>query len=118
MSKTPAADGIYAVYFTGIAGVSFAMFILSNGVLAGGDAGGGVYDGEFALSRAGDSWEGAVRFEIPVGHSTITGLSATTEPLRLDVPIKLPMEFSNGQIVRIETQAGPLNVKFVRIRKL
>lgn len=94
------------------------MFVLKDGVIAGGDAGGGVYDGNYALDEDGNSWSGVVSFTLPPGGATITGQLATHEPLKFDVPIKLPLNFASSSFVRIESPTGPLNARFVLIRKL
>ena len=39
--------GIYAMYFTGTAGVGHGVFVLKDGVVAGADAIGGVLDGTY-----------------------------------------------------------------------
>lgn len=112
------ADGIYAAYFTGVAGISFGLFVFTNGVIAGVDAGDAIYDGEFDLTEDGQFIVGNVQFSIPIGGQTITGVSAENEPLTFKVPIKLPVEMNPEEVHRIETPAGPVNAKFRKIRGL
>lgn len=118
MSKSPSANGIYTAYLTGVAGSSFGMFVLKDGVIAGGDAAGGIYDGSYSLSSDGKYWEGSIAFGMPVGGLTITGHSAQSEPLQIDVPLKLPLDFTEKSEIRIETPIGPLNARFVLVRTL
>ncbi|MBD9493183.1 hypothetical protein [Ensifer sp. ENS01] len=118
MTDQPSPDGIYSAYLAGTAGTSFGMFLLKDGVIAGADAGGGSYDGNYTLSPDGGSWTGSISFTLPVGGSTITGQVSTQEPIKIDVPIKLPLNFASSDFVRIETPTGPLNARFVLVRKL
>lgn len=116
--STPNADGIYTAYLTGGAGNTFAMFVLRQGIIAGGDAAGGVYDGHYSLTDDGTSWVGAISFILPPGGSTITGRVASNEPIKIDVPIKLPLDFALDKVIRVETPTGPLNAKFALVRPL
>lgn len=118
MSEQISPDGIYSAYLAGTAGNSFGMFVLKEGVIAGADAGGGIYDGNYSLADDGQSWMGSISFTLPVGSTTITGQIAAQEPVKIDVPIKLPLNFASSDFVRIETPTGPLNARFVLVRKL
>lgn len=111
-------DGFYSAYFTGTAGNAIAMFIFRSGTIVGADAGGGKYDGQYALAGDGQHVDATVRFILPIGSSTITGVAAQAEPLSLDVPLRLPLEFNRNDVHRIETPLGPLDAKFEKIRGL
>jgi len=108
--------GFYSAYFAGTAGNSFGVFVFKEGLIAGADAGGGKYDGIYEVSDDGKTITGSVSFIIPIGHQTITGAAATTEPISFDVPIKLPTEINKNEVFRIETPAGPVNAKFEKIK--
>jgi hypothetical protein len=110
------ADGFYAAYFAGVAGNSFGIFVFKDGVIAGADAGGTTYDGSYGLSDDERFVLGTIQFTLPPGHTTITGVAASTEPIVFQVPIKLPIEFATGDVHRIETPAGPVNAKFQKLK--
>jgi hypothetical protein len=113
--KSP-IDGFYAAYFAGVSGTSIGMFVFKDGVVVGADAGGGRYDGEFTVSPDGQSIEAKIRFTLPVGNQSITGAAATAEPITIEVPLRLPIEFNRNDVHRIETPIGPINAKFDKIR--
>ena len=120
MSTTSEAnvDGIYAAYFTGATGNSFALFLFKDGSIAGADGGGGIYDGEYTISEDQDYVVGRIQFKMPTGGTSITGVTSQEEPIIFEIPIKLPVNISSQDVHRIETPAGPINAKFHLIRKL
>ncbi|KAA3451642.1 hypothetical protein C7I87_06450 [Mesorhizobium sp. SARCC-RB16n] len=115
-SKRTPIDGFYTAYFSGMAGNSIGMFVFKEGVVVGADAGGGRYDGEYALTDDGKYIEAKIHFTLTMGSQSITGLSADVEPLGVDVPLRLPVEFNRTDVHRIETPLGPINAKFDKIR--
>jgi len=109
-------NGFYVAYFTGATGSSMGMFIFQDGAIAGADAGGGRYDGSYKLVDSGASIEGIIKFILTIGNQSITGAAATSEPISIDVPIKLPTDFNRSDVHRIETELGPINAKFEKVR--
>jgi hypothetical protein len=114
--KQSKMDGFYIAYFTGVAGNSFAMFVFKEQVIAGADAGGGTYDGDFDVTPDGAHIEGKVRFALPVGQASITGAATSAEPLKIEVPLRLPTDFNATDVHRIETPIGPINARFEKVR--
>ena len=114
---TSVVDGIYSAYFTGSGGVSLGLFSFKDGIIAGADIGGLLYDGTFKITADG-YLVGSIKYIVPIGASTITGLSASDEPIELVSPVKLPIDFSGDTVHRIETPAGPVNAKFKKVRGL
>ncbi|MCH4561280.1 hypothetical protein ACVILI_001883 [Mesorhizobium sp. USDA 4775] len=113
--RTP-IDGFYTAYFSGVSGTSIGMFVFKDGVVVGADAGGGRYDGEYTMTADGSHVEAKLRFTLPVGNLSITGIAAEAEPLSIEVPLQLPIEFNRNDVHRIETPLGPINAKFDKIR--
>lgn len=111
-------DGFYAAYFTGVAGNSLGLFAFSDGSITGVDVGDGQYKGNYKISVDGRFVVGNVEFLIPVGSHSIVGAKAETEPLTMNVPIKLPIAIDPEEVHRIETPAGPVNAKFRKLRDL
>lgn len=111
-------NGIYSGFFTGVVGNSFGLFLLKDGVIAGADAGGATYDGQYEYTPDRTHIVGTVTLQTPANTALITGLSAHGAPLKLVIPIKLPVEIKEDEVFRIETSAGPVNTKFKKIRAL
>jgi hypothetical protein len=93
------------------------MFCIGDGVIAGADQGGLLYDGILEEKENG-SLEGLVSFLVPAGVQLISGMK-TTEAQKLTVPVSLAPGFDDGwKVTRIETPAGPINARFERLREL
>jgi len=108
-------DGFYAVFYTGKVSSGFAMIVLRNGIVAGADVGGGLYDGKYTVNAAKQTVEGTMRLTTPAGVSLVTGAPASQQVSTQEFPLSLPVEL-NEQTVQIQTPTGPVNLKFKRIR--
>ncbi len=109
-------DGFYAAYFTGIAGQSIGMFVFLDGKIAGADAGGGRYDGTYAISDDGQNIVADVRFSLSAGGMSITGVTSGAAPMSIPVKLMLPVDLQPHQVHRLETPMGPVNAKFEKVR--
>lgn len=109
---------IYLAYFTGVSGSSLGLFLMKDGIIAGADLGGWKYDGRFTIDEASSCLDGDVEFTVPPGQISITGAVAGDEPLRISVPLHLPLDLARDEFHRIETPAGPINVRFELIRSI
>ncbi|WP_075996532.1 hypothetical protein [Salaquimonas pukyongi] len=110
-------DGFYVSYFTGSTGSSIGMFMFKDGTIVGADAGGGVYDGTYVVDETGKNLTGQITFRIHQGGQSITGASAPSGPISVDIPIVLPTEFTRHDVHTIQTPLGPVNAKFEKIRE-
>ncbi len=108
-------DGIYAIYFTGATGSGQGVILLKDGVIAGADAAGGTYDGNYTELEDG-SVEGTVKMTVPSGAQLVTGAAAGSEPMSMEIPLKLPVNFGNGHPLPMQTPTGPINIIFKRLR--
>ena len=118
MASTSAVDGIYSAYFTGVHGNSIAMFVFKDRLITGADVGGGLYEGHFDLTEDGKNIDARITFTLTIGGQSITGASAADEPVRVEVPLRLPGEINKEDTFRIETPIGPINAKFQKLRTL
>lgn len=109
-------NGYYVGYFTGATGTSLGMFIFKDGIIAGADIGGGMYDGSYQITDDGRHIEGTIAFGMPVGTQSITGATAASEPITIDIPIKLPTKISRNDVHTIMTPLGAINAKFDKVR--
>lgn len=116
MSEMNSIDGFYIAYFTGVIGTSIGIFVFKEGIVVGADAGGGRYNGVFNISEDAQSIIGTIDLTIPIGMNSITGVSATTEPIAMSVPFELPTQFNRHDVFKIQTPAGPINAKFEKMR--
>lgn len=107
-------EGIYAIYFTGITGSGQGLLVLKGGIVAGADVTGGLYDGEYA--QQDNIVKGSVKLTLPPGAMLVTGASAGTEPMEIDIPLELPADLGNSEPMLIKTSTGPVNVIFKRLR--
>jgi hypothetical protein len=108
-------EGIYVMYFTGSAGAGQGLLILKNGVIVGADVAGVVYDGSYT-QEVGGTLDVKVHLTLPPGSSLVTGASAGATPMEIDIPVKLPENFGNGQALALKTPTGPINIIFKRLR--
>lgn len=108
-------EGIYAIYFTGRVGSGSGLLLLKNGVIAGSDIAGGIYDGSYTLEERG-ALNANVRLTLPPGSSLATGGSAGSNPVVMDIPARLPENFGNGQAIALNTPNGPINIIFKKLR--
>jgi hypothetical protein len=110
-------EGIYAMYFTGSVSSGFGLLLLQNGIIAGTDSAGGIYDGSYSLDEL-RTVNINVRLTLPPGGSLVTGASAGENPLVMDIPARLPENFGNGQAIALNTPTGPINIIFKKLRNL
>jgi len=112
----PKIDGIYSAYFTGMTGSSFGLFAFINGVVAGADAGGAVYDGDY--KHASGFIEGEITMRAPAGTMLITGAVSGSTPIEMRIPFKLDVPIEAGKDLRFLTPAGPVNGRLNLVRSL
>lgn len=116
MSKvTWEIDGIYLAYFAGEFGTSFGLFLIKENTIQGGDVGSGIYDGAFSISDG--KAIGSMSFRTTGGGSMITGAN-TDLPVSYDTEFSLVLPIEKQDFHRIETIAGPINVRFEKIRSI
>lgn len=110
-------NGIYNAYMTGSDGQGFAMFVFLDGVIAGSDAMGTMFDGTYSEDDSG-TLTGTVRAKIPGGSTVIQGATAGAGGLMYDVPIQLRPADLEAEFTTIPTMLGPVNLKLEKIRNL
>jgi len=111
-------DGIYAAYLSGKTGSSVGIFLFKGGAVSGADIGGAIYDGEYVTSQDGLYIVGTLTMDAPQNTPLITGTSAVGPNSKMAIPLRLPTSFSENDVFKIETPAGPVNAKFRKIRSL
>lgn len=111
-------DGFYSAYFTGTHGSGYAVLVMHDGAIAGADATGASYDGHYRFNDKTGTYDGSVLLKPRQGTTLVTGAKVDRVADVVPIPIRLPANFENGQIVRVETPAGPINVTFHKLRDL
>lgn len=105
-------EGIYTAYLTGAAGQGLAMFVFRDGKIAGSDIAGLTFSGNYQVKDA--RLIGEVRYRMPAGSVSITGVSFEQSSDRIVVPLSLPEVIDPNETYRVDTPIGPLNAKFVK----
>lgn len=108
-------SGFYLAYFSAEFGISIGVFVVTDGNIVGADLGGGMYDGEFKVMNS--IAEGKVKFRTREGGQTITGANNDL-PISYEVPFRFSLPLEAPDYHELETIAGPINVKFEKIREL
>jgi hypothetical protein len=108
---------ICAMYYTGASGSGLGVIAFVNGVLAGADAAGGLYDGEYNTDEAGRI-SGKVKMTIPAGVTLVTNGAVSPSPYTVEFPIQLAADFTDGTPMRLELPIGPINIVFKSLRGL
>ncbi|MCB1450572.1 MAG: hypothetical protein KDJ67_10720 [Nitratireductor sp.] len=109
MSKV---EGIYTAYMTGAAGQGMAMFVFKDGKIAGADIAGLTFAGNYKINAS--RLIGEVRYRMPAGSVSITGVSFPKSSDWIVVPLSLPEEIDPTETYQVDTPIGPLNAKFVK----
>lgn len=110
-------DGIYAAYMTGSEGQGFAMFVFKDGAIAGTDAVGVTFDGDYTCNNDGDLL-GEVRVNIPPNGTVIQGLSTGAEGFKYVVPLSLNLADVDKPYITMDTPLGAVNLKLEKLRAL
>jgi hypothetical protein len=108
---------IYAMYYTGMAGMGLGVFVLRDGIVSGADATGGLIDGTCATDQAGNL-QLQIRLTVAAGTTLVTGGSPSPSPYSLEFPVALRAGFGNMEPVEISIPTGPVNVVFRKLRDL
>lgn len=109
-------EGFYAVYYTGVAGLGHAVLVINEKIVTGADVAGGVYNGSYSITEKGE-FNVEINFTIPAGTTLVTG-QTLPEEFTQTITTKLNSNFANGQPVPVNTQLGPVNAVFKKLRDL
>jgi hypothetical protein len=110
-------SGFFHIAFTGSAGSGFGILVFRDGIIAGADVGGALYDGNYTEnSTTGD-------LEIRVTMAARAGITLVQTGVPLAEPTSVPItarvsqaELMSETPVLIESPIGPVNVIFRKIR--
>ena len=107
-------DGFYVAYFNAEFGTSLGMFVIKDKKILGADIGGTMYRGDIEVSPDGRSACGSVKVSSKTGVMTITGAQSDL-PINYDTPLNLTLPLEEQEYHRVETIAGPVNVRFEKV---
>ena len=93
------------------------MFVVRGGKLAGADLLGARYDGTIE-TRDGENSKVKMLAFLPGNLPTIQGGVTPPQGESFEMQFEMRENFLSEQYVRIETDRGPVNAKFIRIRGL
>lgn len=115
MTQETEYQGIYLAYFSAALGNSIGIFLFSDGKITGADVGGGVYDGNFEVVEG--CARGSVRFRTTSGGQSITGANSDL-PVAYDTEFTFPLPLQKEPFHKLNTIAGPVNVRFEKVREI
>jgi len=110
-------EGIFAIYYTGRLGSGLGLLVLKDGKITGADVAGGLYDGTYESADAESVLTGRLLLTVPAGTAMVTGALPQKTPVTLEMPLKLPGNFTHlEEPTRIDTAGGAVNVIFKKLR--
>lgn len=108
-------EGFYACFMSGTEGNGFAMFVFKDGQIAGSDALGVLFDGNYN-SNDGNGYSVSIKVSIPKNGQVIQGVTAGPEGMTYTVDFELPKSFLEDDFVAIQTPLGAINFRLQKIR--
>jgi hypothetical protein len=112
-------NGFFRMAYTGNTGSGFGIIVLHDGNIAGADVAGGTYDGSYTENPGTGEISLKVILAMPAGLAPVqTGIPLTAPA---SVPINatlLQADINAEKPILIQTQIGPVNVIFKKIRDL
>ena len=108
-------NGFYSAFMSGEEGEGYALLVFKDGIIAGADPLGVIFDGTYSAGGDG-GWSGAVVVKAPAGGTLIQGVTPGPSGLVYSVPITLPADFQTQPYIFIDTPLGPVNVKLTWLR--
>jgi len=105
------------VQYTGEAGSGIGLLVLDTGVITGVEILGGTLDGTYMYDPRSDKLQSQITWRAGMisGLLAQTGETITPE-MTLTVNVSLPKNLGTDVPTSIETEKGPLNVIFRKIR--
>ena len=110
-------DGIYSMTFRGAVGWGMGMLVLRRGKVAGADAQGVRYDGEY--SETSDDLRLDLEMVVPPGVSLVQG--TPPRPIQYSLPFTATVprhSIDAASPVLVQLPPGPVNVIVRRLRPL
>jgi flagellar basal body P-ring protein FlgI len=107
-------NGFYVAYFNAEFGTSLGMFTIKDGTIVGADIGGTMYKGHLKVSADGQTAECNMNVSTRAPGMTITGAQSDL-PINYDTKFELKLPLENTDYHRIESIAGPVNVRFEKV---
>lgn len=110
-------DGIYEIKFRGYADWGSGVLLLQRGVIAGADVGGVTYDGSFQEKT--DAIDIRLTLIVPPGGTLVMGTPPQPKEFQFEIASSIPKRnIESGEYVTLETEFGPVNVVFRKLRDL
>lgn len=93
------------------------MLVFISGQIVGADPSGFVLDGKYSESER-DTISVTLAMKSPPNVVLIQGGSTGPQGEDEDLNFQMPRDFASMKFIRVETQRGPMNVRFVKLRDL
>lgn len=109
--------GFYTMEYTGKSGSGAGAIAFVDGRIAGVDVGGARYVGEFSVSSSG-AVTGFADLSMPFGGTLVTGAQLPPGAPSIRIPFSVSTTSVEGEVLRIETPTGPVNLRLTKISSL
>ena len=110
-------NGIYAAFVSGKAGQGLALLAFLDGAVAGADASGVVYEGQYDNLPNGRV-KGVLVTNAPANIVLVQGVHTGSEGMRTELPFEFEQGFEQAPFFPIQTPLGLINVKLKKLRAL
>lgn len=110
-------DGIYALSFRGAASFGMGVIALRDGVIAGADVGGVIYDGTYNETAQDVTLD--IEMTVPPGVSLVQGTAPRPTSYHVPFHAIIPKQaIETNEPVLVDLPPGPMNVIIRRLRSL
>ena len=103
------------MFYAGRRNCGHAVLQMKDGVIAGADALGGIFDGEYE-HRDDGTIEIRVSLKLPPGSRIVTEADRRHMPVTEEIVMNVPRDCVDGIPIGAKTSTGPVNVLFKRLR--
>jgi hypothetical protein len=109
--------GIYTLHFRGAAGWGMGLLELRDGIAAGADMAGALYDGTY--EETDEDLTLKMHMTVPPGVTLAQGTAPKPVQYSVDFNARIPKgSIESGEPILVDLPPGPLNVIVARLRAL
>lgn len=103
-------NGTYSFVYSGVAGVGFGIFRITNSELVGVDFSGSRYSGQVVEDVVTGEIDLSFSMTVPVGVALVQGTSPQDLPYTKSASVKVPRNFGDGKPFEMQFAPGPVTL--------